>query len=317
MLSIKRGYTLIELMVVFAVIAILSTIVAFGIRKTGEDEGVKSDYLIFYENVKSLKLRANLGKQNVVGMTSTSVQTLEFRIGQSSYLINGVSVAFKNKAKFVSVSYNGAYSGSEVVRINFYPYNLSTLPLPTSFGCIDCAPGSQILLTSGIIINIGKDISSKIFPISISANGYLIGNVGTGNSVFPTAQILPTSTPTPTQIPVATLTPTPTPVCAHGYWNGSFCSCDSGYTNCGGTPSNACVDLNTNILNCGSCGYMCGGGHIGFTCSGGICYGSPTSTPTPTPDPNNCPEGQTMPHYESSRFGCLIIEDCGYSNCTP
>jgi hypothetical protein len=47
--------------------------------------------------------------------------------------------------------------------------------------------------------------------------------------------------------------------------------CPEGFANCDGNPANGCeVNLNTDSLNCGSCGRDCGGG----TCSqGGVCSG--------------------------------------------
>ncbi len=49
----------------------------------------------------------------------------------------------------------------------------------------------------------------------------------------------------------------------------SVCSCQSGFANCDGSPSNGCeTDINTDLNNCGACGSPCGAGQ---SCAGGVC----------------------------------------------
>ena len=76
----------------------------------------------------------------------------------------------------------------------------------------------------------------------------------------PTETPTATATPTPTATPTApTPTPTPTPV-----------PCPAGTTDCGG----GCVDLQTDVDNCGTCGHVCPEGQAGFVrgCAGGNCF---------------------------------------------
>jgi MYXO-CTERM domain-containing protein len=61
-------------------------------------------------------------------------------------------------------------------------------------------------------------------------------------------------------------------------------ACADGTVQC----DRACVDLQTDLLNCGSCGNACS---VGQTCSQGVCVGTPTggdpSVPTESVTPSN------------------------------
>lgn len=51
-------------------------------------------------------------------------------------------------------------------------------------------------------------------------------------------------------------------------------SCNAGFLNCDGSPANGCeVSVNTDPINCGSCGTVCSSSHITPTCAGGVCNG--------------------------------------------
>jgi hypothetical protein len=76
----------------------------------------------------------------------------------------------------------------------------------------------------------------------------------------------------------------------------SKCYCDSGLSYCAGV-SNACISLQSDVNNCGSCGHVCPGGEV---CSGGSCQ---VATPT-------CPPGETY----CSGYGCVDLST-NWSNC--
>ncbi len=69
----------------------------------------------------------------------------------------------------------------------------------------------------------------------------------------------PTETPTETPTPAPTETPTPVPIV-----------CPTGTTDCTGI----CVDLQTDVDNCGTCGNVCPEGQPGFVrgCAAGTCF---------------------------------------------
>jgi hypothetical protein len=74
-----------------------------------------------------------------------------------------------------------------------------------------------------------------------------------------TATETATATPTETPTPAPTETPTPPPVV-----------CPTGTTDCGGV----CLDLQTDVNNCGACGNVCPEGQPGFVrgCAEGNCF---------------------------------------------
>lgn len=75
---------------------------------------------------------------------------------------------------------------------------------------------------------------------------------------------------------------------------GSFsCSCDSPAKLCDG----ACVNADTDFLNCGACGTSCADGQV---CSGGACVTA------------SCPPG-----YTSSGGTCVDINECALHACDP
>jgi prepilin-type N-terminal cleavage/methylation domain-containing protein len=175
MAFLKKGFTLIEVTVVLSVIAILSTMTVFGLKKAGQGEAQKADYLKFYEDVKSLKMRANLGKQN--SDFSSSIQILRFNIGDSSYSLNGVNVPFKNRSLFQSVVIGpNTYNTKDLdVTIRFYPSNFSD-ELPTSYGTIGGATAFSGFTTINIVDYTGN---SKPISLRISGVGYLINTINT------------------------------------------------------------------------------------------------------------------------------------------
>ena len=79
-------------------------------------------------------------------------------------------------------------------------------------------------------------------------------------------------------------------------------TCDEGLTGCDG----ACVDLSSDLKNCGDCGAICESGLVGVACYGGECVrtscpaaltGCPSDNPNPSfefhcfdlaTDPNHC-----------------------------
>lgn len=170
----RAGYTLVELVIVLTIILILATVVIFGLSGSRSIEGTKADYLDFMENLKSLKLRANLGKQNA----GSSIQTMQFTIGESFYTMNGQIVTFKNKSTVNSISHGTTYESGSVT-LNFYPDNYFVSgTAPPSYGvCVNCGGlGPKVLLTSDMTINVGSTSPSvtTFYPVSISGSGYKI-----------------------------------------------------------------------------------------------------------------------------------------------
>src|SRR5262249_42530159 len=96
---------------------------------------------------------------------------------------------------------------------------------------------------------------------------------------------------------------------------------------------NVCVDLSSNISNCGSCGTVCGNAHGTTSCSGGqcapVCSGfwgdcdgnRPNGCETATDTTTNC-GGCGIPCSRSNAFtscpsGACTLGSCfsGYANC--
>jgi prepilin-type N-terminal cleavage/methylation domain-containing protein len=244
MASLKKAFTLIELMVVISVMAILSTIVVFGIRSAGNDEGVKADYRQLYDDMKSLKLRANLGKQGVEA--GTSVQAIGFQIGASPfrYSVNNATynIPMRNLSRVVSVSDGTTTYTSGSFAIFFYPENYVTNGVyPTSFAM--CC--GSVKFSNNVIINVTGANSLISYPITISGSGFRINTINV-SYVANSLPIMPTSTPEPTATmtpflsptpqmtltPTLTLTPaitstptiTPTPACICSSWVNNRCA---------------------------------------------------------------------------------------------
>jgi hypothetical protein len=76
------------------------------------------------------------------------------------------------------------------------------------------------------------------------------------------------------------------------------CQCDAGKVPCGGR----CVDLQTDVNNCGACGRVCSSGE---QCTGGLCIC------TPVPPSQACASGQTC---GTAPDGCGGTVSCG--SCT-
>jgi hypothetical protein len=85
------------------------------------------------------------------------------------------------------------------------------------------------------------------------ANSYLLGVLEGGASAYETAQKKACD-------------------CCSAATAGGTCGCSSGLTLCSGS----CVNLSTDVNNCGSCGHLCASGQ---TCTSGVC---------------SCPSGQTL-----------------------
>jgi prepilin-type N-terminal cleavage/methylation domain-containing protein len=181
MVFLKKSFTLVEMMVVIGVIGILSTIAYFGVRQAGRGEGQKADYLKFYEDIKSMKIRANLGKQNEENLSS--VQNLTFTLGQSLYEFNSRMVVFRNKSIIQSVSTGEDTYLQGKISINFYPVNYVSDPMPTAFGYYySCAQCPRTELNNLVMINVADSTGiSSVYPIIISGSGYLINTVGMGS----------------------------------------------------------------------------------------------------------------------------------------
>ncbi len=60
-----------------------------------------------------------------------------------------------------------------------------------------------------------------------------------------------------------------------------YCGCGAGMTLCGGQ----CVDLQTDMGNCGTCGEICASGLVGVACVQGVCH--QISCPAAQVDPCN------------------------------
>lgn len=171
----KKAFTLIELMIVMAVAAILGGIAMFGVSRARKDEGVRADYLLFYEQMRSSKLRANLGK--LYG--GTTVQTFAFTMGLPYYWVNNVRVDFPQARTMVySISCGGNTYTSGSASIFFYPDNYTVATMPTRYGgCSSCG----VNFTGDLTINLSSYSSpSMLYPIVISGSGYKINSINTG-----------------------------------------------------------------------------------------------------------------------------------------
>jgi hypothetical protein len=94
--------------------------------------------------------------------------------------------------------------------------------------------------------------------------------------------------------------------CNSGYTGDglSSCSCPGGFTDCNG----ACVDLNTDANNCGTCGDVCG---TGSTCNSGSCITAPTCLTSGSATAMGCSPSCSKPnfcHIGSTTFATCVTE---------
>ncbi len=239
----KKSFTLIELTIVISVILILSTIIVVGMGRANQEEGLKADYLEFYDNLKNLQLRANLGKIVNPGESSnlqTSVQKIVFYINTSNYSINNeAQKSLKNQSKFRLQS---VYPNGTAVTLYLYPSSF-TGPTPTG-GFIYQNNNS---LGDNVNIYIVKtDYGIYGYPIVLSGATYKLATINAGGRIIIATPPPPTNTPLPLPTaamrasptvyasPTATKTPTPTPDCSScSAWTNRECDfnqvlCSSG-----------------------------------------------------------------------------------------
>lgn len=181
----KKAFTMVELVVIIAVIVIFTGMAAFGMTRGREDEGLKSDYLEFYDDVKNLQMRANLGKQ----YNNSSVQIVQFTLpSASSYIVNGVSKQFKNGSKIMKIIGGNPYETGTFI-IKFYPNNYSSsgiTPTPIMY-IYNNSDYTKPSTWTNVVIYIGKTGQTTGYAINLKGAGIEINSINSvGKTTIPT-----------------------------------------------------------------------------------------------------------------------------------
>jgi len=156
-----------------AVVMILSVMVLVGVGNARRGEGVKADFLEFYDALQTLKLRANLGQQ----YGGSSMQVLTFTIGNpSSYTVNGITKTFKNGSRIMQV--NTTTTSGTAVAIYFIPQGTSYEgTIPPSNGKFVTIGGIGVTSPVTTIIIRGPSGTGASYTVTITGTGYYIEKI--------------------------------------------------------------------------------------------------------------------------------------------
>ncbi len=188
----KKSFTLVELAVVASIIVLFSTIAFVGLRKTRESDGLRSDYQDFYENLKALKIRANLGKIDAslpLG-SQTSRQLITFSTGQTFYRVNNVVTNLRNGSRFNWVRTGGNntnYTGSFTLGLfpqrysGIMPVDLIGVPAAYNhyIACTGCGAFNTNVVLNDVRIYLTKD-GVHGYYIQFSGPDYRIDTITAG-----------------------------------------------------------------------------------------------------------------------------------------
>jgi hypothetical protein len=174
----KKAFTLIELAMTMVVMISLSTLMLFGVNNARRGEGLKADYNEFFEDLKAIKARTNLGQivnPDAARLSQTTVHRFDF--GGSSYTINQghitqVTKTFKNGSCISRV--NGTANGTGTIL--FYPDNNYVGVHGTFFATVN--GGAH---PSTVTIEIAKTCPAPAtdlkYALTVSGNSYLINSI--------------------------------------------------------------------------------------------------------------------------------------------
>lgn len=174
---LKSAFSVIELIVVLSIIFLFSSFALFGFAKSRTDEGLKADYLEFYEDIKAAKLRANLGKiapTTPPVSTLTTMHKISFVVNSTQYTIDGVNKIFKNGSRITQVIINSSTYTSGSFTIYFVPdanYLGPTLVVGNRF----ITSGSTGSTTARI--KIAKTGTNVVYYFRLIGEGYNINKI--------------------------------------------------------------------------------------------------------------------------------------------
>ena len=176
---------------------VLSTLALYGFGQSRANSGFNADYREFYDDLKALKIRANLGQLAPPGYT-TSKQTMRIDFNTRSgtttvatgYTINDTTTkTFKNGTKIVTITLQYGvpqtltYPQTGVLYLSFVPDSsnyVGPTPLAGSFTAVSYAAppapvtGYEIITLQGQT-GITKQI--RIDGYTINGNNYYISRI--------------------------------------------------------------------------------------------------------------------------------------------
>ncbi len=187
---------------------------------------------------RALNLRVEVGPDQTVVLLGAAARPLDQCTGDVDGLLTGPRVGDLGDWHATATSLGGGEGSPPTATSSAAPGTSTATPTPSGVATPTAPAGATATAPAGAT------------PTSTATS------TGTPTET-PTAT--PTETPTETPTPAPTETPTPVPVV-----------CPTGTTDCGGI----CVDLQTDVDNCGTCGNVCPEGQLGFVrgCAAGNCF---------------------------------------------
>lgn len=262
----SNGFTLLELIIVFSVIAIISTVGIAAFVNYSKQQTLQASYLDILSVLNAAKSYSiSQTKPQACGVNPLEGYKVSFDLFNDKYSLSAQCEGYEETLKTGVMPENIAFNDTLTTN--------STILFPVlSNGVSDCSSTCTITIE-------GYDDQRVI---TVTGSGLITGSE-TASSSSPTPQPTPTptpqptlppsATPTPTPEPTATPVPTPTPTPAPACTNGSY--------NCSGTTLRVCVN-NTyvNVTNCptgttcnSTTGTCSSNSTAGVRCGRTTCYG--------------------------------------------